>query len=80
MTIEHHASINQPDFTNKDDCLVIYSLENITIKPRQDTYLDLKFNVDFKMRIQNDGIIRGRIRRMGLKQNKKQYNPTAFIE
>ena len=48
MTIEHHASINRPDFTNKDDCLVIYSPENITIKPRQDTYLDLKFNVHFK--------------------------------
>ena len=48
MIIEYHASINQPDFTQKDYCFVIYSPENITIKPRQDTYLDLKFNMDFK--------------------------------
>ena len=46
MNVEHHSSIKQPD-TTKNDCLVIYSPECITLKPREDTYLDLKFNVEF---------------------------------
>ena len=45
MNIEHNTSIKQPDLTSKEDCLVIYSPEDISLKPREDTYLDLKFNV-----------------------------------
>ena len=48
MIIEHHADIHEPDYTSKDDCLVIYSPETITIKPKQDAYMDLKLNVNFK--------------------------------
>ena len=46
MTIEHHASIKQPELTLKEDALIIYSPENIFFKPRDDVYLDLHFNLD----------------------------------
>ena len=45
MRIEHHADISEPEYLKQNDCIVIKSPKNLTIKPREDAYLDLKFNV-----------------------------------
>ena len=45
MKIEHHADISEPEYIKKKDCLVIKSPESLTIKPREDALLDLKFNI-----------------------------------
>ena len=50
MNVEYHSDIKQPDFTSAEDCLVIYSPKSLTIKPREDAYLDLQFNVEMSTR------------------------------
>ena len=48
MKIEHHADITEPEYLNQNDCLVITSPKCLTIKPREDAYLDLKFNMELQ--------------------------------
>ena len=46
MKIEHHANFKKPDISYKEHSLIIYSPEDIFLKPRDDIYLDLCFNLD----------------------------------
>ena len=48
MKIEHHADITEPEYLNQNDCLVIRSPKCLKIKPREDAYLDLKFNIELQ--------------------------------
>ena len=45
MRNEHHADISEPEYIKENDCLIIKSPKSLTIKPREDALLDLKFNV-----------------------------------
>ena len=48
MNIEHHADITEPQYINKDNCLVITSPEQRHINSRESAYVDLKFNVELE--------------------------------
>ena len=45
VTFNSYTGIKQPHITNADKFYKIYSSEKFKLRPREDIYLDLKFNV-----------------------------------
>ena len=41
-----YTGIKQPDLTKKDRFYKVYSTKNFKLRPRDDIYLDLRFNID----------------------------------
>ena len=40
-----YVGIKQPDMTNKNKFYKVYSPEKFKLRPREDIFLDLKFNI-----------------------------------
>ena len=45
VTFDAYVGIKQPDLTNSENFYTIYSPKKLTLKPREDIVLDLKFNI-----------------------------------
>ena len=45
---EHHSDILQPEYLKHDNSLVITSPVDLTLEPRSDAWIDLKFNIEFE--------------------------------
>ena len=45
VTINLHAEIEKPNITTKDRFYKVYSPEKFKLRPREDIYLDLKFDI-----------------------------------
>ena len=50
IRIMHHSDISQPEYLKHDNSLVITSPVNLTLEPRSDTEIDLKFNIEFEQK------------------------------
>ena len=48
IRIEHHSDILQSEYLKHDNSLVITSPVDLTLEPRSDAWIDLKFNIEFK--------------------------------
>ena len=48
IRITHHADIMQPDYISRDRSIVITSPVDLTLEPRSDAWIDLKFNIKFE--------------------------------
>ena len=48
IRIEHHSDILQPEYLKHDNSLVITSPVDLTLEPRSDAWIDLKFNIEFE--------------------------------
>ena len=48
IRITHHSDILQPEYLKHDNSLVITSPVNLTLAPRSDAWIDLKFNIEFQ--------------------------------
>ena len=48
IRITHHSDILQPEYLKHDNSLVITSPVNLTLEPRSDAWIDLKFNIEFE--------------------------------
>ena len=48
IRITHHSDILQPEYLKHDNSVVITSPVNLTLKPRSDAWIDLKFNIEFQ--------------------------------
>ena len=46
VTFNSYTGIKKPDMTNSDKFYKIYSPKKFKLRPRDDIYLDLKFNVE----------------------------------
>ena len=46
VTFNSYTGIKKPDMTNSDKFFKIYSPKKFKLRPRDDIYLDLKFNVE----------------------------------
>ena len=51
IRITHHSDILQPEYLKHDNSLVITSLVNLTLEPRSDAWIDLKFNIEFAQKL-----------------------------
>ena len=45
VNFNSYIGIKQPQITNKDKFYKVYSPEKFKLRPREDIYLDLKFNI-----------------------------------
>ena len=45
VNFNSYVGIKQPDMTNKDRFYKVYSPEKFKLRPRDDIYLNLKFNI-----------------------------------
>ena len=50
IRITHHSDILQPEYLKHDNSLVITSPVNLTLEPRSDAWIDLKFNIEFEQK------------------------------
>ena len=50
IRITHHSDILQPEYLKHDNSLVIASPVNLTLEPRSDAWIDLKFNIEFEQK------------------------------
>ena len=48
IRIMHHSDILQPEYLKHDNSLVITSPVDLTLEPRSNAWIDLKFNIEFK--------------------------------
>ena len=48
IRITHHSDILQPEYLKHDNSIVITSPMNLTLQPRSDAWIDLKFNIEFE--------------------------------
>ena len=48
IRITHHSDILQPEYLKHNNSLVITSPVHLTLEPRSDAWIDLKFNIEFK--------------------------------
>ena len=48
IRITHHADIMQPDYIRRDNAIVITLPVDLTLEPRSDAWIDLKFNIKFE--------------------------------
>ena len=48
IKITHHSDITQPDYIRRDNSIVITSPVDLTLEPRSDAWIDLKFNIKFE--------------------------------
>ena len=48
IKISHHSDIMQPDYLKYNNSIVITSPVNLTLEPRSDAWIDLKFNIKFE--------------------------------
>ena len=46
IRITHHSDIIQPEYLKRDNSIVITSRVNLTLEPRSDAWIDLKFNIE----------------------------------
>ena len=46
VTFNSYTGIKKPDMTNSDKFFKVYSPRKFKLRPREDIYLDLKFNVE----------------------------------
>ena len=46
VTFNSYTGIKKPDMTNSDKFYKVYSPKKFKLRPREDIYLDLKFNVE----------------------------------
>ena len=85
-----HIDIIQPNMTDADKFYKVYSPEKFKLAPREDIYLDLKFDINtlpkpnmhqnmvkFITIFKNNGT-KIRKRRLGIKQNKRQDYSIAY--
>ena len=50
IRITHHSDILQPEYLKHDNSLVITSPVNLTLEPRSDAWIDLKFNIELEQK------------------------------
>ena len=50
IRITHHSDISEPEYLKHDNSLVITSPVNLTLEPRSDAWIDLKFNIEFEQK------------------------------
>ena len=50
IRITHHSDILQPEYLKHDNSLVITSPVNLTLEPRSDARIDLKFNIELEQK------------------------------
>ena len=50
IRITHHSDILQPEYLKHNNSLVITSPVDLTLEPRSDAWIDLKFNIDFEQK------------------------------
>ena len=50
IRITHHSDILQPEYLKHHNSLVITSPVNLTLEPRSDAWIDLKFNIKFEQK------------------------------
>ena len=48
IRVTHHADIMQADYIRRDHSIVITSPVDLTLEPRSDALIDLKFNIKFE--------------------------------
>ena len=52
VTINVHGGIKKPEYTTQNRFHKVYSLEQFKLKPREDIYIDLKFDIQTPETIQ----------------------------
>ena len=52
INFNSHVGIKKPDMTDKTKFYKVYSPEKFKLSPRDDIYLDLKFNIQTQDRIE----------------------------
>ena len=50
IRITHHSDILQPEYLKHNNSLVITSPVDLTLEPRSDAWIDLKFNIEFEQK------------------------------
>ena len=48
IRITHHSDIMQPEYLKRGNSIVITSPVDLTLEPRSDAWIDLKFNIGFE--------------------------------
>ena len=48
IRITYHSDILQPEYLKDDNSIVITSPVNLTLEPRSDAWIDLKFNIELE--------------------------------
>ena len=61
-----HVEIKQPDMTDKDRFYKVYSPKKFRLRPREDIYLDFKFNIQTPERIEPWLNLLSSLKEMGL--------------
>ena len=50
IRITHHSDVLQPEYLKHDNAIVITSPVNLTLEPRSDAWIDLKFNIELEQK------------------------------
>ena len=66
VNFNSYVGIKQPDMTDKDRFYKVYSTKEFRLRPREDIYLDLKFNIQTPQRIEPWLNLLASLKEMGL--------------
>ena len=66
VNFNSYVGIRQPDMTNKDRFYKVYSPEKFRLRPREDIYLHLKFNIQTPERVEHWLNLLPSLKQMGL--------------